>query len=57
MSYGIFDVIQKMATVIAERGGFVPVIIKDTDDKIGVVTGLIRNFTDRDQALAAAESP
>ena len=33
------DVIQKMATVIAERGGFVPVIIKDTDDKIGIATG------------------
>jgi uncharacterized membrane protein YqiK len=32
------DVIQKMATVIAERGGFVPVIIKDTDDKIGIAT-------------------
>src|SRR5512146_2364460 len=27
--------IQGMAQVIAERGGFVPVIIKDTDDKIG----------------------
>src|SRR5689334_1813514 len=32
------DVIQKMATVIAERNGFVPVIIKDTDDKIGIAT-------------------
>ena len=32
------DVIQKMANVIAERGGFVPVIIKDTDDKIGIAT-------------------
>src|SRR5512141_324683 len=32
------DVIQKMATVIAERGGFFPVIIKDTDDKIGIAT-------------------
>ena len=27
-----------MAQVIAERGGFVPVIIKDTDDKIGIAT-------------------
>ncbi len=32
------DVIQKMATVISERNGFVPVIIKDTDDKIGIAT-------------------
>jgi uncharacterized membrane protein YqiK len=32
------DVIQKMADVIAERNGFVPVIIKDTDDKIGIAT-------------------
>ncbi len=32
------DVIQKMANVIAERGGFFPVIIKDTDDKIGIAT-------------------
>ncbi|MCC6500292.1 MAG: flotillin family protein [Anaerolineales bacterium] len=32
------SVIQGMANVIAERGGFVPVIIKDTDDKIGIVT-------------------
>jgi uncharacterized membrane protein YqiK len=32
------DVIQRMAQVIAERGGFVPVIIKDTDDKIGIAT-------------------
>jgi uncharacterized membrane protein YqiK len=32
------DVIQKMATVIADRNGFVPVIIKDTDDKIGIAT-------------------
>jgi len=31
-------IIQGMATVIAERGGFVPVIIKDTDDKIGIAT-------------------
>ncbi len=30
--------IQGMAHVIAERGGFVPVIIKDTDDKIGIAT-------------------
>src|SRR5919198_6708544 len=32
------DVIQKMANVIAERNGFFPVIIKDTDDKIGIST-------------------
>src|SRR5512133_274122 len=32
------DVIQKMANVIAESNGFVPVIIKDTDDKIGIAT-------------------
>ncbi len=32
------DVIQKMANVIAERNGFTPVIIKDTDDKIGIAT-------------------
>src|SRR5574339_299630 len=32
------DVIQRMAQVIVERGGFVPVIIKDTDDKIGIAT-------------------
>jgi uncharacterized membrane protein YqiK len=32
------EVIQRMATVIAERGGFVPVIIKDTDDRIGIAT-------------------
>src|SRR5215213_9629639 len=32
------DVIQKMANVIGERNGFVPVIIKDTDDKIGIAT-------------------
>ncbi|MCC6300093.1 MAG: flotillin family protein [Anaerolineales bacterium] len=32
------SVIQGMATVIAERHGFVPVIIKDTDDKIGIAT-------------------
>lgn len=32
------DVINRMAQVIAERGGFVPVIIKDTDDKIGIAT-------------------
>jgi uncharacterized membrane protein YqiK len=32
------DVIQRMAQVIAERGGFVPVIIKDTDDRIGIAT-------------------
>jgi uncharacterized membrane protein YqiK len=32
------DVVQRMAGIIAERGGFRPVIIKDTDDKIGIVT-------------------
>ncbi len=32
------EVIQRMATVIAERNGFFPVIIKDTDDKIGIAT-------------------
>ncbi len=32
------QVIQGMAQVISERGGFVPVIIKDTDDKIGIAT-------------------
>jgi uncharacterized membrane protein YqiK len=32
------DVVTRMAAVIGERGGFRPVIIKDTDDKIGIVT-------------------
>ncbi len=32
------EVIMRMAEVIKERGGFRPVIIKDTDDKIGIVT-------------------
>src|SRR5687767_11711176 len=32
------EVIQSMAQVITERGGFFPVIIKDTDDKIGIAT-------------------
>ncbi len=32
------DVVIRMAEVIKERGGFRPVIIKDTDDKIGIVT-------------------
>src|SRR5512133_4185062 len=32
------EVITRMAEVIKERGGFRPVIIKDTDDKIGIVT-------------------
>jgi uncharacterized membrane protein YqiK len=31
-------VIQNMAQVIAQRGGFTPVVIKDKDDLIGVVT-------------------
>jgi uncharacterized membrane protein YqiK len=32
------DTFQKMATAIAERGGFQPVIIRGTDDAIGVAT-------------------
>src|SRR4026209_112849 len=32
------QVIQGIAQVITERGGFFPVIIKDTDDKIGIAT-------------------
>ncbi len=32
------DTIRSMAGVIAERGGFRPVIIKDTDDTVGIVT-------------------
>ena len=32
------DIIRSMAEVIAERGGFRPVVIKDTDDMIGIVT-------------------
>src|SRR5688572_15060068 len=32
------DVIMRMAEVIKERGGFRPVVIKDTDDMIGVIT-------------------
>ncbi|MBK9924970.1 MAG: flotillin family protein [Anaerolineales bacterium] len=32
------EIINRMAQVITERGGFVPVIIKDTDDKIGIAT-------------------
>ncbi len=32
------NIIQRMAESIAERGGFRPVVIKDTDDTIGVVT-------------------
>jgi uncharacterized membrane protein YqiK len=31
-------VIQNMATFIAERKGFTPVVIKDTDDLVGIVT-------------------
>lgn len=30
--------IRQMATFIAERGGFRPVVIKDTDDLVGIVT-------------------
>ena len=32
------DTIRGMAEVIAQRGGFRPVVIKDTDDTIGIVT-------------------
>lgn len=32
------DVVVRMAEVIKERSGFRPVVIKDTDDKIGIVT-------------------
>jgi uncharacterized membrane protein YqiK len=32
------DVIRKMAEVIAERNGFRPIVIKDTDDMVGIVT-------------------
>jgi len=32
------DVVIRMAEVIKERSGFRPVVIKDTDDKIGIVT-------------------
>jgi uncharacterized membrane protein YqiK len=32
------DVIIRMAEVIKERGGFRPVVIKDTDDMVGIVT-------------------
>ncbi|MGC1377416.1 MAG: SPFH domain-containing protein [Anaerolineales bacterium] len=32
------DVIMRMADVLKERGGFRPVVIKDTDDTIGVIT-------------------
>jgi uncharacterized membrane protein YqiK len=32
------QVIQRMAEVIAERHGFRPVVIKDTDDLVGIVT-------------------
>ncbi len=32
------EVVKRMAEVIAERGGFRPVIIKDSDDKVGIVT-------------------
>ncbi len=31
-------VIQRMAQVISDRGGFRPVVIKDTDDTVGIVT-------------------
>lgn len=32
------EVIKRMATIIAERTGFHPVVIKDADDAVGVVT-------------------
>jgi len=32
------ETIVKMAEVIAQRGGFRPVVIKDTDDTVGIVT-------------------
>lgn len=32
------EIIQRMADVIAERKGFRPVVIKDTDDLVGIVT-------------------
>jgi len=32
------DTIRSMAEVIAQRGGFRPVVIKDTDDTVGIVT-------------------
>lgn len=32
------EVVERMAEVITERGGFRPVVIKDTDDKVGIVT-------------------
>jgi uncharacterized membrane protein YqiK len=34
------QVIQSMSNVIAERHGFEPIVIKDTDDKIGIVTAM-----------------
>ena len=34
------QVIQSMAKVIGERDGFRPIVIKDTDDKIGIVTAM-----------------
>jgi len=32
------ETVRRMAEIIAERGGFKPVIIKDTDDLVGIVT-------------------
>jgi len=32
------DTVRSMASVIAERSGFRPVVIKDTDDMVGIVT-------------------
>ncbi len=38
MNRGEEAIIMSMASVIAERGGFQPVVIKDADDRIGIVT-------------------
>jgi len=38
MSHAEESVIQRMAEVITERGGFRPVVIKDSDDLVGIVT-------------------
>jgi uncharacterized membrane protein YqiK len=32
------EIINRMASIIADRGGFYPVVIKDTDDLVGIVT-------------------
>jgi uncharacterized membrane protein YqiK len=38
LSHDDQNVIQNMVKVIAERSGFSPVVIKDSDDRIGIVT-------------------